>query len=26
MKMIDNFQGDQIVYHSVECAMDDPYN
>jgi ATP-dependent DNA helicase PIF1 len=26
MKMIDNFQGDQIVYHSFDCAMDDPYN
>jgi ATP-dependent DNA helicase PIF1 len=26
MKMIDHFQGDQMVYHSFDYAMDDPHN
>ena len=26
MKMIDNFQGEEIVYHSFDSAVDDPHN
>jgi len=26
MKMIDRFQGEEILYHSFDSAMDDPHN
>jgi len=26
MKMIDRFQGEEIVYHSFDSAVDDPHN
>ena len=26
MKMIDRFQGDEMVYHSFDSTVDDPYN
>ncbi|KAL6602737.1 hypothetical protein ACP70R_043098 [Stipagrostis hirtigluma subsp. patula] len=26
MKMIDRFQGEEMVYHSFDCAVDDPHN
>ena len=26
MKMIGRFHGDEMVYHSFDCAVDDPHN